>query len=251
VHPRIIAVLVKQVLDANVRPKVRPDGGGIDLVNFKLAINPFDEIAVEEALRLKEAGAADEVVAITMGGAKAQDVLRTSLAMGADRGMLVECAAAPEPLAVAKMARAVLLDLQPILVIAGKQAIDDDSNQVGQMLAALMEWGQALCASRIVLSDGHAEVDCEIDAGLETVRLRLPAVVTSDLRLNTPRSVTLPNLMKAKSKPIAVQSADDLGVDPAPRLRVVEVREPATRSAGARVENAAELARILKDLVNA
>ena len=245
---RKIVVLVKQVLDANVRPRVRSDGTGVDLSSLKLSINPFDEIAIEEAIRLREQGAVDEVIAITMGGSKAQDVLRGSLAMGADRGILVECDIIPEPLAVAKLAHAVIEDLHPTLVLAGKQAIDDDSNQTGQMLAALLGWGQALCASAIRITEDHAEIDCEVDNGRETIRLALPAVVTTDLRLNTPRSVTLPNLMKAKSKPIDVIPSGSLGIDLHPRLRIVEVGEPTARSAGVMLQDAAQLARVLKDL---
>jgi electron transfer flavoprotein beta subunit len=243
-----IVVLVKQVLDANVRPRVRPDGSGVDLANLKLSMNPFDEIALEAAVRLKEQGAVQEVVALTMGRGKSQDTLRTALAMGADRGILVECEFDLEPLAVAKAARAVIADLEPALVIAGKQAIDDDCHQTGQMLAALLGWGQALCASRIAISQDHAEVDCEVDNGRETLRLPLPAVVTTDLRLNTPRSVSLPNLMKAKSKPIETVASSTLGIDVRSRLRIVEVREPQMRSSGVRVQTATEIAKVLKEL---
>ena len=249
VGSRLVVVLIKQVLDANARLRIKLDGTGVDLTHLKLAMNPFDEIAVEGAIRLKELGAADEVVAITMGDGKAHDALRSALAMGADRGILVECELQPEPLAVAKMARAIVRDLRPILVIAGKQAIDDDCCQTGQMLAALLQWGQALCASRISLFDDCAEVDCEVDSGRETIRLLLPGVVTTDLRLNTPRSVTLPNLMKAKSKRIDVIPSHALGVDLSPRLRVLEVREPPVRSSGVRVENANQLAKVLRELV--
>lgn len=247
-YSRTIVVMVKQVLDANARLRVRSDGSGVDLSNLKLAMNPFDEIAVEEAVRLRETGAADEVVTVTMGDPKGRDILRSSLAMGADRSILVECAVAPEPLAVAKMAGVLVREIQPCLVLAGKQAIDDDCHQTGQMLAALLGWGQALCASRISLSDSVVEVDCEVDAGQETLRLPLPALVTTDLRLNTPRSVSLPNLMKAKAKPIEVVLADALGVDISPRLRVIKVGDPPSRAPGVRVANAGELARILKDL---
>lgn len=243
-----IVVLVKQVLDANVRPRVKPDGSGVDLSSLKLAINPFDEIAIEEAIRFREAGAADEVVVITIGSEKAQDALRTALAMGADRGVLVTTDRQLEPLAVAKISHALVLDIKPLLVIAGKQSIDDDSNQTGQMLAAMLEWGQALCASAVRLFGDHAEVDCEVDNGRETVRLSLPAVVTTDLRLNIPRPVTLPSLMKAKSKPVQIIPSDTLTIDLAPRLRTVEVREPAIRSSGIRVESPAQLAKVLKEL---
>ena len=245
---KAIVVLVKQVLDANVRPRVKPDGSGVDLSSLKLAINPFDEIAIEEAIRLREAGAVDEVIAVTIGSAKAQDALRTALAMGADRGILVTSDVQLEPLAIAKISQGLVLDIKPLLVIAGKQSIDDDSSQTGQMLAARLGWGQALCASGVRLSGDHAEVDCEVDNGRETVRLSLPAVVTTDLRLNTPRSVTLPNLMKAKSKPIEIIPSDTLSLDLARRLRTVEVREPAARSSGVRVENPAQLAKVLKEL---
>lgn len=239
---------MKQVLDANVRPRVRPDGSGVDLANLKLSMNPFDEIALEAAVKLKEQGEAQEVIAITVGRGKAQDTLRAALAMGADRGILVECEPELEPLAVAKAAWSVITDLEPVLVIAGKQAIDDDCHQTGQMLAALLGWGQALCASRIALSHDHAEVDCEVDNGRETLRLPLPAVVTTDLRLNTPRSISLPNLMKAKSKPIDIVASSALEIDVRPRLKIVEVREPRVRSAGVKVETAAEIAKVLKEL---
>jgi electron transfer flavoprotein beta subunit len=248
VGSRLVVVLIKQVLDANAHLRLKLDGTGVDLTHLKLAMNPFDEIAVEEAIRLKELGTADEVVAITMGDGKAHDALRSALAMGADRGILVECELQPEPLAVAKMAHAIVSDLRPILVIAGKQAIDDDCCQTGQMLAALLQCGQALCASRISLLDDCAEVDCEVDSGREAIRLLLPGVVTTDLRLNTPRSVTLPNLMKAKSKRIDVIPSHTLGVDLSPRLRVLEVREPPARSSGVRFENANQLAKVLREL---
>ncbi|MBO9603753.1 MAG: electron transfer flavoprotein subunit beta/FixA family protein [Novosphingobium sp.] len=243
-----IVVLVKQVLDANVRPRVRPDGSGVDLAHLKLSMNPFDEIALEAAIRLKEQGAAQEVVALTVGRGKAQDTLRAALAMGADRSILVESEFELEPLAIAKTVRSVLADIEPVLVIAGKQAIDDDCHQTGQMLAALLGWGQALCASRIALSPDQVEVDCEVDNGRETLRLPLPAVVTTDLRLNTPRSISLPNLMKAKSKPLDIVASSTLGIDVRPRLKIVEVREPPVRSAGVRVHSAAEIAQVLKDL---
>lgn len=245
---RSIVVLVKQVLDANVRPRVRPDGSGVDLASLKLAINPFDEIAIEEAIRLREAGAADEVIAVTIGSAKAQDALRTALAMGADRGILVTSDLHLEPLGVAKIIRALVQELAPLLVMAGKQSIDDDCNQTGQMLAAMLGWGQALCASGVRISGNEAEIDCEVDDGRETVRLSLPAVVTTDLRLNTPRSVTLPSLMKAKSKPVQVIPSEAFALDLSLRLRTVEVREPSARSSGVMVENPAQLAKVLKDL---
>ena len=241
-----IVVLVKQVLDANVRPRVRPDGGGVDLANLKLSMNPFDEIALEAAVRLKEQGAAQEVIALTMGRGKSQDTLRTALAMGADKGILVECELDLEPLAVAKTARAVIADLEPVLVIAGKQAIDDDCHQTGQMLAALTGFPQGTFASKIAVADGKAVVSREVDGGMEELALTLPAVVTTDLRLNEPRYVTLPNIMKAKKKPMETVSPEDLGVDVAPRLKTLKVSEPPRRSAGARVADAKALVEKLK-----
>jgi electron transfer flavoprotein beta subunit len=237
-----VLVPAKRVIDANVRPRVKADGSGIDLANTRMAINPFDEIAVEEAVRLKEAGLATEIVVVSIGPAQAQDVLRTGLAMGADRGILIETdAPRVEPLAVAKLLKAVVATEAPNLVLMGKQAIDDDSNQTGQMLAALLDWPQATFASRIVIEGTSAVVTREVDGGLETLRLALPAVVTADLRLNQPRYASLPNIMKAKKKPIDVRAAAEYGVDLEPRLEVLETREPPQRRAGVLVGSVTEL----------
>jgi electron transfer flavoprotein beta subunit len=236
-----VLVPVKRVLDANVKPRVKPDGSGIDLANAKMAMNPFDEIAVEEALRLKEAGTAEEIVLVSIGAAQAQETIRTGLAMGADRGILVQTDEAVEPLAVAKLLKAVVDEEAPDLVIMGKQAIDDDCNQTGQMLAALLGWPQGTFASRIEIGDGEIEVTREVDAGLQTVMLKMPAIVTTDLRLNQPRYASLPNIMKAKKKPIDVRPAADLGVELAARLEVLETGEPPKRQAGVVVKSAAEL----------
>ncbi len=242
-----VLVAVKRVVDYNVKVRVKPDGSGVDLANVKMAMNPFDEIAVEAALRLREAGVASEVVAVSIGPGAAQDTLRTALAMGADRGILVETDGPTEPLAVAKLLRGVVGDEAPGLVILGKQAIDDDCGQTGQMLAALLGWPQGTFASDLTVEGRSARVVREIDGGLETVRLTLPAVVTADLRLNEPRYASLPNIMKAKKKPIAVTSPAHYGVDVAPRLSVLSTREPTARGAGIKVADVAELMRRLKD----
>jgi electron transfer flavoprotein beta subunit len=245
-----VLVPVKRVIDANVKPRVKPDGSGVDLANTKMAMNPFDEIAVEEALRLKEAGTAEEVVLVSIGPAQAQDTIRTGLAMGADRGVLVQVDGIVEPLAVAKLLKAVVEAEKPGLVILGKQAIDDDSNQTGQMLAALLGWAQGTFASKIELADGAASqsirVTREVDGGLQTVTLKMPAIVTTDLRLNQPRYASLPNIMKAKKKPIDTKTAADFGVDTSPRLEIVETREPPKRQAGVKVQTVAELLDKLK-----
>jgi electron transfer flavoprotein beta subunit len=227
-----ILVPVKRVVDYNVKVRVKSDGSGVDIANVKMSMNPFDEIAVEEAMRLKEAGKVTEVVAVSCGVAQCQETLRTAMAIGADRGILVETAEELQPLAVAKLLKALADKEQPQLIILGKQAIDDDSNQTGQMLAALLGWGQATFASKVVLEDGKATVTREVDGGLETVALALPAIVTTDLRLNEPRYVTLPNIMKAKKKPLENVKPADLGVDVTPRLKTLKVSEPPKRSAG-------------------
>src|SRR5574337_1737083 len=227
-----ILVAVKRVLDFNVKVRVRPDGGGVDLANLKMSMNPFDEIAVEEAVRLKERGVATEIVAVSCGAAACQETLRTALALGADRALLVQTDAELQPLAVAKLLAALAAKEAPQLVILGKQAIDDDSNQTGQMLAALLDWPQAAFASKVEIADGKATVKREIDGGLETVSVALPAIVTTDLRLNEPRYATLPNIMKAKKKPLETLKPADLGVDVTPRLATLKVVEPAARSAG-------------------
>ena len=241
-----ILVPVKRVVDYNVKVRVKADGTGVDLANVKMSMNPFDEIAVEEALKLKEAGKATEVVAVSCGPAAAQETLRTALAMGADRAILVEAEGELQPLAVAKLLKAVVAKESPQLVIAGKQAIDDDANQVGQMLAALLDWAQVTSASKVVADGGKLTVTREIDGGLETVEVALPAVVTADLRLNTPRYATLPNIMKAKKKPLDALKPADLGVDPAPRLRTLKVAEPPKRQGGVMVKDVAELVAKLK-----
>jgi electron transfer flavoprotein beta subunit len=242
-----ILVPVKRVVDYNVKIRVKSDGSGVDLANVKMSMNPFDEIAVEEALRLKEAGKATEVVVVTIGPAKADETLRTALAMGADRGILVKTDDTVEPLAVAKILAKIAAEEQPGLIVLGKQAIDDDSNQTGQMLAALLGWGQGTFASKVVVSDGAVDVTREIDGGLQTVSLKLPAVVTTDLRLNEPRYASLPNIIKAKKKEVAVKAPSDYGVDIAPRLEVLKTAEPATRSAGVKVGSVAELVSKLKE----
>src|SRR5687768_3345686 len=242
-----VLVPVKRMIDANVKPRVRPDGSCVDLANTKMAMNSFDEIAVEEAIRLKEAGKAEEIVLVSVGPPQAQETIRTGLAMGADRGVLVETEPGVEPLAVAKILKAVVEAEAPGLVILGKQAIDDDCNQTGQMLAALLGWAQGTFASKIELADGSARVTREVDGGLQTVTLKLPAIVTTDLRLNTPRYASLPNIMKAKKKPIDTKSAADFGVDTAPRLEVVETREPPKRQAGVKVASVADLVDRLKN----
>ncbi len=242
-----ILVPVKRVVDYNVKIRVKADGSGVDLANVKMSMNPFDEIAVEEALRLKEAGKATEVVVITIGPAKADETLRSGLAMGADRGILVKTDDAVEPLAVAKILAKIVAEEQPQLVIMGKQAIDDDCNQTGQMLAALLGWGQGTFASKVEMADGAVDVTREIDGGLQTVSLKLPAVVTTDLRLNEPRYASLPNIIKAKKKEVAVKSPADYGVDISPRLDVLKTAEPAKRKAGVKVGSVAELVGKLKE----
>ncbi len=243
-----VLVPVKRVIDYNVKPRVKPDGSGVDLANVKMSMNPFDEIAVEEALRLREKGAATEVVVVSIGPAKAQETLRTGLAMGADRAIHVVCDTDVEPLAVAKILAGIAGEEQPKLVIMGKQAIDDDSNQTGQMLAALLGWGQGTFASKVEVAGENIEVTREVDGGLETVSLNLPAIVTTDLRLNEPRYASLPNIMKAKSKPMAQKTAADYGVDVAPRLTTVKVEEPSKRQAGVKVGSVDELVEKLKAL---
>jgi electron transfer flavoprotein beta subunit len=236
-----VLVPVKRVVDYNVKVRVKSDGSGVDIANVKMSMNPFDEIALEEAMRLKEAGKVTEVVAVSCGVTQSQETLRTGMAIGADRAILVETSADLEPLAVAKLLKAIADKEQPQLIILGKQAIDDDSNQTGQMLAALLGWPQATFASKVVLEDGKATVTREVDGGLETLALTLPAIVTTDLRLNEPRYVTLPNIMKAKKKPLDVVKPEELGVDVAPRLKTLKVVEPAKRSAGIKVPDAATL----------
>ncbi|RQS76959.1 electron transfer flavoprotein subunit beta/FixA family protein [Burkholderia sp. Bp8963] len=241
-----ILVAVKRVVDANVKVGVKSDQSGVDIANVKMSMNPFDEIAVEEAVRLKEAGMATEVVAVSVGVAQTQETLRTALAIGADRAILVESDAGVEPLGVAKVLKALFDKEQPKLLILGKQAIDDDSNQTGQMLAALAGLPQATFASKLVIADGRATVAREIDGGTETLSVQLPAVVTTDLRLNEPRYVTLPNLMKAKKKPLDTLKPEDLGVDMAPRLTTLKVAEPPKRAAGVKVPDVATLIEKLK-----
>ena len=243
-----VVVAVKRVVDYNVKIRVKPDGSGIDLANVKMSMNPFDEIAVEEAVRLKEKGAATEVIVVSIGPAKAQETIRTALAIGADRGILIETAdgSTIEPLAVAKLLKAVVDTEKPDLVILGKQAIDDDCNQTGQMLAALLGWPQGTFASKIETSASHLIVTREVDGGLETLKLTLPAVVTTDLRLNEPRYPSLPNIMKAKKKPLDMKKPADLNIDITPRLKVLKTTEPAQRKAGVKVANVAELVQKLK-----
>jgi len=243
-----IVVPVKRVLDYNVKPRVKADGTGVDLANVKMSMNPFDEIAVEEAIRLKEKGAATEVVVVSIGEPKAADTLRTALAMGADRAVLITADQPVEPLGVAKLLKAVIDEEAPQLVILGKQAIDDDNNQTGQMLAALTGYPQGTFASKVELAGDKVNVTREVDGGLETVALSLPAIVTTDLRLNEPRYASLPNIMKAKSKPLAAKTAADFGVDVTPRLTTVKVEEPAKRQAGVKVADVDELVGKLKTL---
>jgi electron transfer flavoprotein beta subunit len=242
-----LLVPVKRVLDYNVKPRVKADGTGVDLANVKMSMNPFDEIAVEEAIRLREKGAATEIVVVSIGPAKAQETLRTALAMGADRAILIQTDDEVEPLAVAKLLQKVADEEQPGLIILGKQAIDDDANQVGQMLGALLGWGQGTFASKVEVSGDSVDVTREVDGGLETVRLKTPAIVTTDLRLNEPRYATLPNIMKAKSKPFATKSPADYGVDTAPRLTVLRVVEPGKRQAGVKVGSVDELIDKIKE----
>ncbi|MBA4204101.1 electron transfer flavoprotein subunit beta/FixA family protein [Pannonibacter phragmitetus] len=241
-----ILVPVKRVVDHNVKIRVKPDGTGVDLANVKMSMNPFDEIAVEQAIRMKEAGQASEIVAVSVGPAQAQEVLRTALAMGADRAILILAEGRVEPLAVAKILQKVAQAEVAGLVILGKQAIDDDCNQTGQMLSALLGWSQATFASQIEMADGKAIVTREIDSGLQQIEVTLPAVVTADLRLNEPRYASLPNIMKAKKKPLVQQTPEELGVDIAPRLRVLRVEEPGTRATGIKVATVAELLDKLK-----
>src|SRR5690606_18667751 len=236
-----ILVAVKRVVDYNVKIRVKADGSGVELANVKMSMNPFDEISVEEALRLKEAGKAEEVVVVSIGPAKAEETLRTALAMGADRAVLVETDDAVEPLAVAKIIKGVAEAEQPGLIIVGKQAIDDDSNQTGQMLSALLGWAQGTFASKVVIGDGKAKVTREVDGGLQTVEVKLPAIVTTDLRLNEPRYASLPNIMKAKKKPLDKKSSADFGVDTTPRLMVLKTEEPGGRKAGITVKSLDEL----------
>ena len=236
-----VLVPVKRVVDYNVKVRVKSDGSGVDIANVKMSMNPFDEIAVEEAMRLKEAGKVTEVIAVSCGVTQCQETLRTAMAIGADRGILVETDAELQPLAVAKLLKAVADKEQPHLIILGKQAIDDDCNQTGQMLAALLGWPQATFASKVVVDGDKVTVTREVDGGLETISLTLPAIVTTDLRLNEPRYVTLPNIMKAKKKTMDVFKPADLGVDPAPRLKTLKVVEPAKRSAGIKVPDVATL----------
>jgi electron transfer flavoprotein beta subunit len=242
-----LLVAVKRVIDYNVKIRVKADGTGVETANVKYSMNPFDEIAVEEAVRLKEAGKASEIVVVSMGPAAAQETIRTALAMGGDRGILVQTDDELQPLAVAKLLKALVDKEQPGMVILGKQAIDDDSNQTGQMLAALLGWPQGTFASKLTLAEGGVEVVREVDGGLETVALKLPAVVTTDLRLNEPRYASLPNIMKAKKKPIDAVAPADLGVDVAPRLTVLKVEEPAKRKAGVKVADVAALVDKLKN----
>ena len=243
-----ILVPVKRVIDYNVKPRVKADGSGVDLANVKMSMNPFDEIAVEEAIRLKEKGPAEEIIAVSIGPAKATETLRTALAMGADRAILIETDEDVEPLAVAKLLAKVVEAEAPQLVILGKQAIDDDSNQTGQMLAALLGWGQGTFASKVVLEGDSVDVTREVDGGLETVKLKLPAIVTTDLRLNEPRYASLPNIMKAKSKPLDQKTPEDYGVDIASRLTTLKVVEPPVRQAGIKVADVDELVAKLKAL---
>jgi electron transfer flavoprotein beta subunit len=242
-----ILVPVKRVVDYNVKVRVKSDGSGVDIANVKMSMNPFDEIAVEEAMRLKEAGKATEVIAVSCGVTQCQETLRTAMAIGADRAILVETDAELQPLAVAKLLKAVADKEQPQLIILGKQAIDDDCNQTGQMLAALLGWPQATFASKVVVEDGKAKVTREVDGGLETVALTLPAIVTTDLRLNEPRYVTLPNIMKAKKKTLDIVKPADLGVDVTTHLKTLKVVEPAKRSAGIKVPDVATLVAKLRN----
>ena len=242
-----ILVPVKRVIDYNVKVRVKSDETGVDLANVKMSMNPFDEIAIEEAVRLKEAGVAEEIIAISIGPEKAQDQIRQALAMGADRGILIKTDDVVEPLGVAKLLKSVVDAESPELVILGKQAIDDDSNQTGQMLAALLGWPQGTFASKVEKSDGKLNVTREIDGGLQTIALNLPAIVTTDLRLNEPRYASLPNIMKAKKKPLDVKDVAEYGVDTAPRLEVLKVTEPPKREAGVKVESVADLVDRLKN----
>ena len=236
-----VLVAVKRVIDYNVKVRVKADNTGVETANVKMSMNPFDEIAVEEAIRLKEAGTAEEIVAVSMGPQQCQETIRTALAMGADRGVLVKTDDELQPLAVAKLMKAVVDEEQPGLIILGKQAIDDDSNQTGQMLAALLGWPQATFASKVEIAGDKAKVTREVDGGLETIEINMPCIVTTDLRLNEPRYASLPNIMKAKKKPIDEKSPEDLGVDTTPRLTTLKVEEPPKREAGVIVEDVAQL----------
>ena len=242
-----ILVPVKRVVDYNVKVRVKPDQSGVDLANVKMSMNPFCEIAVEEAVRMKEKGGVDEIIVVSIGPQQAQETIRTALAMGADRGILIQTNETVEPLAVAKLLAKVVAEEGPELVILGKQAIDDDSNQTGQMLAALLDWPQATFASEVAVANGKANVTREIDGGLQTISVELPAIITTDLRLNEPRYASLPNIMKAKHKPIDSKTPEDFGVDIAPRLKVLKVTEPPKREAGIKVESVAELVDKLKN----
>jgi electron transfer flavoprotein beta subunit len=242
-----VLVPVKRVVDYNVKVRVKSDGTGVDIANVKMSMNPFDEIAIEEAVRLKEKGLATEIIAVSCGVTQCQETLRTAMAIGADRAILVECSDELQPLAVAKLLKALMDKEQPGLVLVGKQAIDDDCNQTGQMLAALAGLPQATFASKVEIGDGHALVTREVDGGFETLKVTLPAVVTVDLRLNEPRYVTLPNIMKAKKKPLEVVKPADLGVDVAPRIKTLKVSEPPKRGAGVKVPDVAALVAKLKN----
>lgn len=241
-----VLVPVKRVVDYNVKIRVKADGSGVDLANVKMSMNPFDEIAVEEAIRLKEAGKADEIVVVSIGPQQAQETLRTALAMGADRAILVKVDEITEPLTVAKILKGVVTEENPGLVILGKQAIDDDANQTGQMLAALLGWSQATFASKIEIDGDNAKVTREVDGGLQTIEAKMPAIVTTDLRLNQPRYASLPNIMKAKKKPLDEKQASDYGVEVKARLKVLKTEEPAGRKAGVKVKDVAELVASLK-----
>jgi electron transfer flavoprotein beta subunit len=242
-----VLVPVKRVVDYNVKIRVKTDGTGVELANVKMSMNPFDEIAVEEAIRLREAGKATEIIVVSIGPQQASETIRTALAMGADRGILVKADGIVEPLAVAKILKGVVDAEAPGLVILGKQAIDDDSNQTGQMLAALLGWPQGTFASKVVVDGDHVDVTREVDGGLQTVRLKAPAIVTTDLRLNEPRYASLPNIMKAKKKPIADKTPADYGVDTAPRLEIIKTSEPGARKSGVKVASVAELVSKLKN----
>ncbi len=242
-----ILVPVKRVVDFNVKIRVKPDGSGVELANIKMSMNPFDEIAVEEAIRLKEAGKATEIIAVSIGPAQASETIRTALAMGADRGILVKTESAVEPLAVAKILKAIVDAEKPGLVILGKQAIDDDSSQTGQMLAALLGWAQGTFASKLTIEGDSVTVVREVDGGLQTVKLKMPAIISTDLRLNEPRYASLPNIMKAKKKPIADKTLEAYGVDAKPRLQVLKTTEPPGRKSGVKVASVAELVGKLKD----
>ncbi len=242
-----VLVPVKRVVDYNVKIRVKADGSGVDLANVKMSMNPFDEIAMEEALRLKEAGKAEEIIAVSIGPQKAQETIRTALAMGADRGILIKCEDEVEPLAVAKLLKGVVEAEKPDIVILGKQAIDDDSNQTGQMLSALLGWPQGTFASKLEIENTKARVTREVDGGLQTVILNMPCIVTTDLRLNEPRYASLPNIMKAKKKPLDEKTAADYGVDTGPRLKILETHEPAMRDAGEILASPADLVEKLKN----